>query len=116
MVHRPRLGARILVRSYVKRYLKALYNEIQSWQTDHQMRAANLLWISICYVEEFMTQHMDHLLVALYKACLNKDDIKIVHKVKETLKLLGRYTLPKNYGQFLSKAVGNDLASYYGYT
>jgi hypothetical protein len=31
LVHRPRLGSRILVRSYVKRYLKAIYGEIQSW-------------------------------------------------------------------------------------
>jgi hypothetical protein len=30
-VHRPSLGARILVRSYVRRYLKALYNEINDW-------------------------------------------------------------------------------------
>mmetsp|Transcript_33001 Transcript_33001/g.50533 ORF Transcript_33001/g.50533 Transcript_33001/m.50533 type:complete len:160 (+) Transcript_33001:948-1427(+) len=29
--HRPRLGARILVRSYVRRYLKALYREIGDW-------------------------------------------------------------------------------------
>ena len=33
--HRPRLGARILVRSYVRRYLKALYGEIGSWIEEH---------------------------------------------------------------------------------
>lgn len=31
LAHRPRLGARILVRSYVRRYLKALYHEIGDW-------------------------------------------------------------------------------------
>lgn len=55
LVHRPRLGSRILVRSYVRRYLKALYAEIGAWQEGHQERAANLLLYSICYVEEFMT-------------------------------------------------------------
>jgi hypothetical protein len=31
LIHRPRLGSRILVRSYVRRYLKALYAEIGTW-------------------------------------------------------------------------------------
>jgi hypothetical protein len=53
--HRPRLGSRILVRSYVRRYLKALYNEITAWIDDHVERATYLLMFSICYVEEFMT-------------------------------------------------------------
>lgn len=74
LAHRPRLGARILVRSYVRRYLKALYAEIGAWIQDHQERAANLLMYSICYVEEFMTQYLDHLLVAMYKAILNKEN------------------------------------------
>jgi hypothetical protein len=74
LTHRPRLGARILVRSYVRRYLKALYAEIGAWIQDHQERAANLLMYSICYVEEFMTQYLDHLLVAMYKAILNKEN------------------------------------------
>ena len=30
-VHRPSLGARILVRSYVRRYLKAIYTELTDW-------------------------------------------------------------------------------------
>ena len=74
LVHRPRLGSRILVRSYVRRYLKALYHEIGDWIQEHQERASNLLVYSICYVEEFMTQYLDHLLVAMYKAILNKEN------------------------------------------
>ena len=74
LVHRPRLGSRILVRSYVRRYLKALYAEIGAWQEGHQERASNLLLFSICYVEEFMTQYLDHLLVAMYKSILNKEN------------------------------------------
>lgn len=52
---RPRLGSRILVRSYIRRYLKALYKEIADWIEIHQERAVKLLVYSICYVEEFMT-------------------------------------------------------------
>ena len=55
MKHRPNLGARILVKSYVRRYLKALYKEIGEWIEEYAERASNLLLYSICYVEEFMT-------------------------------------------------------------
>ena len=68
LVHRPRIGARLLVRSYCRRYLKALYKELGEWIDDHQERASNLLMYSICYVEEFMTQYLDHLFIAMYKA------------------------------------------------
>ena len=36
---------------------------------------------SICYAEEFMTQHMDHLLLALYKAIIKKDNTMIQSRV-----------------------------------
>lgn len=114
--HRPRLGARILVRSYVRRYLKALYGEIGSWIEEHQLRAANLLVYSVSYVEEYMTQYMDHLLVAMYKAILRKDSQKIVDRVSETFRLLGRYVQPTAYMVFVVKAMSNQLASFYAYT
>jgi hypothetical protein len=91
LAHRPRLGSRILVRSYVRRYLKALYNEIGDWIADHQERASHLLMYSICYVEEFMTQYLDHLLVAMYKAILNKENKVVMRNVPRSFRLLGRY-------------------------
>ena len=71
---------------------------------------------SVCYVEEFMTQYMDHLLVAMYKAILRKDNKQILDLVKDIFRLLGRYVTPKAYMPFLVKAMSNQLASYYGYT
>ena len=73
LVHRPRLGSRLVVRSYVRRYLKALYNEIGDWIEDHAERASNLLLYSLCYTEEFVTQYLDHMLVAMYRAILVKN-------------------------------------------
>lgn len=111
--HRPTLGARILVRSYVRRYLKALYHEIGAWIQDHQERAANLLMYSICYVEEFMTQYLDHLLVAMYKAILNKENKVVQTKVPMCYRLLGRYVAPKSYSPLIIAAIRNELASFY---
>ena len=62
---------------------------------------------SVCYVEEFMTQYMDHLLVAMYKAILRKDNKEILERVRDIFRLLGRYVTPKSYMPFLIKAMSN---------
>ena len=116
IVSRPRLGSRILVRSYVRRYLKALYKELADWIEISQERAVKLLMYSICYVEEFMTQYMDHLLVAIYKAIQNKEN-KIVQKhIVISCRLLGRYVKASQYSPFIIRAIRNELASFYSYT
>ena len=101
LIHRPRLGSRILVRSYVRRYLKALYREITDWIQEHQERASKLLMFSICYVEEFMTQYLDHLLVAMYKSVLNKENKEVIKNIPYCFRLLGRYVTPKSYGPLI---------------
>jgi len=116
LVTRPRIGARLLVRSYVRRYLRALYNEIGTWIADHQERASHLLMFSICYVEEFMTQYLDHLLVAMYKAILAKDNKVVSKNIPYCFRLLGRYVLPKSYETYVVKAIRNELAGFYSFT
>jgi hypothetical protein len=59
---------------------------------------------------------MDHLLVAMYKAILRKDNKQILDRVKDIFTLLGRYVTPKSYLPFVIKAMSNQLASYYAYT
>jgi len=54
-IHRPCIGSRILVRSYVRRYLKALYNEVNDWIDENRERSSSLLLSSIIYTEDFMT-------------------------------------------------------------
>lgn len=116
LVHRPRLGSRILLRSYVRRYLKALYREIGDWIADHQERASYLLLYSICYVEEFMTQYLDHLLIAMYKAILNQENKLVQKNITLCFRLLGRYVAPKSYGPLVISAIRNELASFYSST
>lgn len=115
-VHRPCLGARILVRSYVRRYLHALYKEVTDWIQESRERASNLLLCSIIYTEDFMTQFLDHLLVALYKAVLEKDNKVVKQKIPECLRYLGRYCKPEAYSTYLVSAISNELASFYPHT
>ena len=74
VMHRPRIGSRWIVRQYVRRYVQALYKEVSDWQDSSRARSSNLLLYSVIYSEEFMTQYLDNLFVAMYKAVLEKED------------------------------------------
>ena len=75
----------------MRRYLHALYKEINDWIEENRERASQLLLCCVVYTEDFMTQFMDHLLVALYKTVLEKDNKTVMKNVPLCLKLIGRY-------------------------
>jgi len=52
--HRPRLGARWIVRQYVRRYITSLYLELNDWLVTSRERSSYLVLYSIIYAEEFM--------------------------------------------------------------
>ncbi|CDW81095.1 UNKNOWN [Stylonychia lemnae] len=115
-IHRPCLGSRILVRSYVRRYLHALYKEITDWIQENRERASNLLLCCIIYTEDFMTQFMDHLLLSLYKAVLDKENKVVMKNIPLCLKLIGRYCAPRTYDNFILQAIRSELQSYLPHT
>ena len=116
ILHRPRLGSRTQVRSYVRRYINAISNELTDWIEENACRASHLLVYSIVYAEEFMTQFLDKLLVSMYKV-VNSNDNKILSKnIPLSFKLLGRYCMPYSYEQLVLTAIKNELASHYPFT
>ena len=115
-LHRPRIGSRHLVRSYVRRYLKALYKELTDWIEKNRERAALLLLNCIAYSEDYMTQYLDHLLVALYKVVLEADNPIVMQRIPICLKLLGRFCTPESYGTLMLQAVRSELAAHIPFT
>jgi len=115
-LHRPRVGSRVLVRSYVRRYLSALYKEIQDWLEEARERASNLLLCCIVYTEDYMTQFLDHLLVSLYKALMCTESAKVKQTLQTCLHLIGRFSNPNSYGPLVISALRNELASYIQHT
>ena len=109
--HRPRMGSRIVVRSYTRRYLKAIYRELSDWILENRQRAAHLLLSLVIYTEDYITQYLDHLLLSLYKAILEKEDTDLREKLEISCKLLGRYWLPKVYCKFLFTALSGGYTS-----
>ena len=116
MAHRPRLGARFIVKQYVQRYIKNLYKEITDWLESSRVRCSNLLVFSIIYTEEYTIQFLDNLFVALYKVVLEVDNPTVKKNVPLIFQLIGRYCLPKYYRQLIMSAIRNELASFYSYT
>ena len=106
--HRPRLGARNVVRNYTRRYLKAVYKELSDWIVENRQRAAHLLLSLVIYTEDYITQYLDHLLLSLYKAILEKDDMQLKQKLETWTVMLGRYWMPKSYIPFLFSALTGD--------
>lgn len=62
-----------------------------------------------------MTQYLDHLLIAMYKAILNKENKVVQKNIPHSFRLLGRYVLPKAYHKFVIQAIRNELAGFYQY-
>lgn len=91
IMHRPRLGARILVRSYVRRYIKAIFHELGDWLEENAERTSNLLLYSIVYSEDYMVQFMDEMLVKMYKVVLSKSNKVLMKNMPICFKYLGRY-------------------------
>lgn len=52
---RPNLGARLLVRSHVRKWWHALYKEIKDVNIESRLRASRLLLIGVSFAEDYMT-------------------------------------------------------------
>jgi hypothetical protein len=52
---------------------------------------------STIYSEDYMTQFLDELLVAMYKVVIDKSNKDIADNIKLTLRLIGRYCKPSAY-------------------
>eukprot|EP01022_Parablepharisma_sp_SALTPOND_P004476 TRINITY_DN120366_c2_g1_i1.p1 TRINITY_DN120366_c2_g1~~TRINITY_DN120366_c2_g1_i1.p1 ORF type:complete len:897 (-),score=130.63 TRINITY_DN120366_c2_g1_i1:2894-5584(-) len=111
--HRPRLGSRILVKNYMKRYLTALLRELEDWQEENRERSVNLLLCSLVYAEGHVTQHADKLFLPLYKALIQPTTKVISQKLPFCITLLGQYLKPKVYLPLVVTALKGDLLAEY---
>jgi len=116
IVHRPRLGARVLVRSYVRRYIKAIFHELDDWIEVNTERTSNLLLYSVIYSEDFMVGYMDEMLVKMYKVVLQKKNKTIAKNVRLSFRFLGRYCMPYTYEKLIIPAISNELGSVFAHT
>lgn len=76
-VKRPNLGCRELVQRSVGRICSALARELGSWQGDVKVRCSQLLVSVVLHSEDYITQHLQDILSAMYLAARDEDKIVV---------------------------------------
>lgn len=114
--NRPRLGARLFVRSNTKRFFKALTKELSSWSSSAREKAAQLVKLIVIFNEEHLTIDFHQTLSDITKAIANvwRDDDNspstsmFIDNLMELLSLMGRYVQPLTYVPLLiPRIIGN---------
>jgi hypothetical protein len=104
-VKRPRLGARLFFRQYVMRYLKGIFTELNDWISSSRLHAANLLLALVIFTEDYITQHLDAMLSAMYRNISLNDSPEVVKKLETVLKLAGRFVDAESYAPQIISAI-----------
>jgi hypothetical protein len=113
---RPRLGARLFVRSNTKRFFDALLRELTNWKAVTKIRAAHLLQMLLVYCEEHLTMDISRTLSLLVQGLRNAmDDVdhrfrkEMEQSILDCIELVGRYVNPDTYiSIILPRVVGNS--------
>mmetsp|Transcript_10771 Transcript_10771/g.23368 ORF Transcript_10771/g.23368 Transcript_10771/m.23368 type:complete len:732 (+) Transcript_10771:2323-4518(+) len=109
---RPRLGARIFVRSNTRRFLTALLMELSFWRSKTRDQSAELLKVLIVYNEEHLVRNLSKTLPLVVKGLqVATSDVKsgdrtseaLVESLEACLELMGRYISEEVYQPLLSK-------------
>jgi hypothetical protein len=108
---RPRLGARVFVRSHIRKYLSALYKDVKDWQFENRIHSANLLLVSLIYCEDFIAQYIDKFFVNLLQALTVKDkeDKLIYDVICRILFYLGAFCSYKSFYPIITAALKGEL-------
>lgn len=105
------MGARIFIRSHVRKFFHALYKELKDWKVENREKAGNLMLLSIIYSEDFMTQFLYECIPALLEHTIPKDkeNYKLSEKICKCFELLGRYC---DFSSFLPIIKSNLTGEY----
>ena len=93
-----------------------MQNEVSCWIEENAGRASYLLLYSIIYTEEHMTQFLDRLLIALYRALMERSSKTVMINIPLSLKYIARYCNPSTYSPLVIQAIRNELAAFYSFT
>lgn len=109
---RPRLGARLFVRTNTRRFLTALLMELSSWRSKTREQSAELLKVLIVYNEENLVGNLSKTLALVVKGLqVAMSEVKsgdrtgkaLVESLEACLELMGRYISIEIYQPLLSK-------------
>eukprot|EP00392_Amoebophrya_sp_AT5.2_P007958 g7977.t1 len=87
---RPRLGARMWVRTHIRRFIKALFNNVLDFRECNMLNAAKLLIMCIAYAEDNATEWLSSISEALIKFYAGKAYLSGSQELAEAYDLMGK--------------------------
>ncbi|XP_037113036.1 dynein assembly factor 5, axonemal-like isoform X1 [Syngnathus acus] len=99
-VERPGLGCRELVARNLYRLVPAIGHDLSDWLVATRVRTSRLLSVLLLHAEEHSTQHLQSLLVLLYRACADSER-DVVHNCLAAAKVLGAFVSPEVFLKLL---------------
>eukprot|EP00002_Diphylleia_rotans_P030051 TRINITY_DN6159_c0_g1_i1.p1 TRINITY_DN6159_c0_g1~~TRINITY_DN6159_c0_g1_i1.p1 ORF type:complete len:852 (+),score=132.86 TRINITY_DN6159_c0_g1_i1:162-2717(+) len=93
---RPTLGSRLLVRHRLGQIINSTLPDLADWTVNARVRSASMLRNLMIYAEEYVTQHLEAVLMALYKSCRDSESL-VVQKSMNCLEVIGLYVSPDTY-------------------
>lgn len=98
----------MFIRSQVRKFWKALYAELRDWKDLNRLSCSYLLWVSVFYCEDYMTQYADDFLrnIMPYSIIHQQDKtnpyiLDIIHNVSLAIRLMGRFLQFQTYFQIV---------------
>ncbi|CAM9489910.1 unnamed protein product, partial [Scytosiphon promiscuus] len=97
---RPRIGARLYVRSNTRRFLTPLLAEMSNWISKTRLQSALLFRTLVVYCEEHLTVETHKLIPHLERAiqlAISEKDEALQSVLLDCCELVGRYVVPESY-------------------
>nr|XP_057904336.1 dynein axonemal assembly factor 5 [Doryrhamphus excisus] len=111
-VERPGLGCRELVIRNLLRLIPAVTHDLTDWLVPTRVRTSQLLSVLLLHAEDHSTQHLQPLLVLLYRACTDTER-DVVNNCLAAAKLLGTFVPPEVFLTLLLDHVTAPSSSSY---
>ncbi|XP_015188867.1 PREDICTED: dynein assembly factor 5, axonemal isoform X2 [Polistes dominula] len=106
-ITRPNLGCRTIVQENLCKLVNGITRELDDWMADIRLRSAQLLSVLILNAEEYVTQHIEKLLPAIYRAC-NDEDKRVVDNIEIAAEYLGYFVPPQIYCRLVLPTLENS--------
>eukprot|EP01028_Stygiella_incarcerata_P000161 TRINITY_DN1024_c0_g1_i3.p1 TRINITY_DN1024_c0_g1~~TRINITY_DN1024_c0_g1_i3.p1 ORF type:complete len:898 (+),score=239.59 TRINITY_DN1024_c0_g1_i3:384-3077(+) len=96
LTQRPPLEIRLVVQEHFRKYLKSTISGMEDWNEASRALDLTLLWRSLWFVEENVTEHLEQILSSITKLC-QEDDTFISSSAVQVARLIGFYCHPKSW-------------------
>lgn len=107
---RPCLGSRLLIKKYLRRYIKNLCKEFDAIEESIRLRVCNLILFSIIYAEDGIIEYLDQIFLCFEREVIKTNTNKEIYEtIVKSLKMIGRFIDYESITNLLFPTIKGDL-------